>query len=158
MDKIELQVLKELAKDPQASFLSVAKKIGVSAKTVQRKYEKMKEEELILQSSIILDLSKLGFQGKAQLMITNAPNYDRNITIDTLSQMQNVFLFTEVVGDIDILAIAAVNDFRSIIDLVNAIGKLPSVDKIEVDFITDVSFPVDKEFNELFQIKEESDV
>lgn len=158
MDKIDLQILKELTRNFQMSFSRAAKKIGISPKTLQRRYEKMKKEGMILRSSITMDLSKIGYQGKAYLMITNAPNQDKTMTIDALSQMQNVFLFTETIGDIDVLAIAAVNDFKSIINLVNAIRKLPSVDKVEVDFSTDTAFPVDKEFNELFQIeKEETD-
>jgi Lrp/AsnC family transcriptional regulator for asnA, asnC and gidA len=158
MDKIDSEILKELTKDSQKSFSRVAKKIGISPKTLQRRYEKMKKEGLILRSSITLDLSKIGYQGKAYLMITNAPNQDKTMTVDALSQMQNVFLFTEIVGDIDMLAIAAVNDYKSIIDLVNALRKLPSVDKVEVDFSTDTAFPVGKEFNELFQTEiEETD-
>jgi Lrp/AsnC family transcriptional regulator for asnA, asnC and gidA len=155
MDKIDLQILKELTKDAQTSFLRIAEKIGVSPKTVQTRYEKLKEKGVILRSTITLDLSKIGYQGKAYLMITNAPNQNKKKTTDALKQMQNIFLFSEIIGDFDVLAIVAVNDFKSIISLVNAIRKLPSVDQVEVSFTNGTSFPVGKDFNELFRTKKE---
>jgi Lrp/AsnC family transcriptional regulator, regulator for asnA, asnC and gidA len=158
MNEIDLQILKELTKNPQTSFLRIAEKMGISPITVQRKYKKMKEEGMLLQSSITIDLSKIGYQGKAYLMITNAPKQDKTKTMDALRQMQNVFIFTEIVGEFDLLAIAAVKDFKSIIDLVNAIRKLPSVGRVEVAFTTDTSFPVDKDFNKIFNMKKELDV
>jgi DNA-binding Lrp family transcriptional regulator len=47
-------------------------KIGVSPKTVQIRYKKLEEKGIILCSSITIDLSKLGYQGKAYLNITNS--------------------------------------------------------------------------------------
>jgi DNA-binding Lrp family transcriptional regulator len=155
MDEVDLQILKELTEDAQTSFSRIAEKIGVSPKTVQTRYEKMKEARIILRSAITVDLSKLGYQGRAFLMITNAPNKTKKDTIGALKQMQNIILLTEIIGDFDVLAIAAIKDFKSIIDIVNAIRKLPSVDQVEVSFTDNTSFPVEKGFAELFQTKKE---
>lgn len=71
--------------------------------------------------------------------------------MDVLKQMQNIILITEIIGgDFDVLAIAAVKDFKSIINLVIEIRKLLSVDQVEVSFTNDASFPVAKDFYELF--------
>jgi Lrp/AsnC family transcriptional regulator for asnA, asnC and gidA len=155
MDEVDIQILKELTKDAQTPFLRIAEKIGVSPKTVQIRYNKMKQEGIILRSTITVDLSKLGFQGRAFLSITNAPNQNRKETIGALKQMQNIILLTEIIGDFDVLAIAAIKDLKSIISLVNAVRKLPSVDQVEVSFTDNTSFPVEKGFADLFQTKKE---
>jgi DNA-binding Lrp family transcriptional regulator len=130
-------------------------KIGVSPQTVQTRYEKMKTEGVILRSTIAVDLSKLGYQGKVLLKITNAPNQNKKKTIDALKQIQDIFLSAEIIGDFDVLAIAAVKDFKSSIDLVTSIRELPSVDHVEVSFTDDTAFPAGNGFTELFQTKKE---
>ncbi|MCW4045146.1 MAG: Lrp/AsnC family transcriptional regulator [Candidatus Bathyarchaeota archaeon] len=149
MDEIDLQIIKELTRNPQISFLKIAKKIGVSPITVQRKHTKMKEERTLLQSSITIDLSQLGYNGKAYIMITNAPNQERTTTMEALRQMQDVFICTEILGNFDLLAIAAVKNLRSIICLVNSIRKIPSVDRVEIALTADTAFPVSRDFNTL---------
>jgi DNA-binding Lrp family transcriptional regulator len=154
MDTLDLKIINELTKDAQRSFLSIAKEIGVSPKTVQIRYKKLQEEGIILLSCAIVDLAKLGYQGKAYLMITNAANHDKTETIEALKKMQNVFTIVEIIaGDIDVLALAAVKDFNSIVTLVNEVRKLPSVDNVEVTFTNDTTFPVGKEFNAVFRTK-----
>ena len=159
MDELDLKIINQLTKDVQRSFLSIAKEIGVSPKTVQMRYKKLQEEGIVLRSCIIVDLSKLGYQGKAFLRITNASNHDKMETIDALKQMQNIFSIVEILaGDIDVLALAAVKDFNSIINLVNEVKKLPSVDHVEVTFSNETAFPVGKDFNALFRTKREERV
>jgi len=150
MDKVDVCILRELTKNPQMPFLRIAEKVGVSPRTVQKKFQKMKENGIILRSSIIIDLSKIGYQGKAYLTITNAPGQSKEKTIDALKKMPNMFMITDIIGDFDVLVIAAVRAFTSIMDDVNAIRKLPSVERVEVTFVTDTMFPGPKEFNELF--------
>ena len=151
MDEIDQKILEELTKDAQMPFVRIAKKIGVSPQTVQLRYAKMKEEGAIVRSGITVDLLKLGYQGKAVLMITNAPNQSKKKTIEALKKMPGVFLEAEIIGDFDVLAVAAVRDFRSTINLINNVRALPSVDYVDAALTTDTAFPVDKGFNEVFQ-------
>jgi hypothetical protein len=83
-------------------------------------------------------------------MITNVPGQDKTATINALKKMPNIFLITEIIGEFDVLAIAAVKDFTSIIDMMNTIRKLPSVEQAEATFVTDTLFPAGEEFNRLF--------
>jgi DNA-binding Lrp family transcriptional regulator len=156
MDEIDHQILKELTKDAQTPFLRIAKKIGVSPQTVQMRYAKMKEKGALVRSAITVDLLKLGYQGKAVLMITNAPNRKKKETIEALKKMRDVFLETEIIGSFDVVAVAAIRDFRSAINLLDNVRALPSVDHVDASLTTDTAFPVDRGFNELFRTKEES--
>jgi Lrp/AsnC family transcriptional regulator for asnA, asnC and gidA len=147
MDETDFEILQLLMKNPQERFSSIAKGVGVSPRTVQKKVQKMKEAGLILRSSIIMDLSKLGYEGEATIRITNAPGYDKATTIEALKGIPNIFIITEIIGDFDIMAIAAVKDYPSIVNMVNTIRQLPSVEKAEADFVTETQFPATTEFN-----------
>jgi Lrp/AsnC family transcriptional regulator for asnA, asnC and gidA len=153
MDEIDTRILRELTENPQTPFQRIAERIGVSPRTVQKKYQKMKDDRVILHSSIIIDLSKIGYQGKAYLQITNTPGQEKELTTNALKKIPNMFMITETIGDFDILVIAAVRNFRSIIDQVNTIRKLPSVERVEVTFVADTMFPGPKEFNTLLENK-----
>ncbi len=145
MDDIDMQILKKLSKNPQMPFSRVGDEIGISPITVQRRYRKMKDEDILLQSSIALDLSKLGYQGKAYVMITTGRGNNKEGQINALMRMKDVFLVTEVTGDYDLLAIAAVRDFRNTVELVNKVKRLPNVCQVEVAFTMETEFPVGKD-------------
>ena len=147
MDGTDSEILQLLTKNPQEPFYRIAKKIGVSPRTVEKRFQKMKEAGTIIHPTIIVDLSKIGYQGEAYLQIVNAPGFEKITTIDALKRIPNIFLVTEIIGNFDILAIAAVKDFRSIINMVNTIRQLPSVEKVEADFVTDTQFPATTGFN-----------
>ena len=72
MDKIDYLILGELLLDAQLSFLQIAKKLKISSFTVKSRYDKMVKEGIIRRAIINIDLSKLGYQGKDFLFITNA--------------------------------------------------------------------------------------
>jgi len=148
MDETDLEILRLLVRKPQEPFSRIAKKLGISPNTVQSKVQKMKEAGIIHCFSIIIDLSKLGYQGEAYLQITNAPGYNKATTIDRLKVIPNIFIITEIIGAFDIMAIAAVKDYKSIVNMVNTIKQLPSVEKVETDFVMDTQFPATTSFTE----------
>jgi len=110
----------------------------------------MKEDGTIKHCSISINLSRIGYQGKVFLMITNAPNHDKSKTIDALKKMRNIFIISEIIGDFEIIGIAPVKDMNSLKTLVNKIKKLPSVNKVEITIINDTAFPVNSHFGEIF--------
>lgn len=148
MDETDLEILQLLVRSPQEPFYRIAKKVGVSPRTVQKRLQKMKEAGMIHCFSIIIELSKLGYQGEAYLQITNAPGYDKATTIEGLKGIPNIFLITEIIGDFDVMAIAAVKDYKSIVKMVNTIKQMPSVEKVETDFVTETQFPATTKFTE----------
>lgn len=151
LDKLDYLILNELAKDAQMSFLTIAKQLGTSTYTVVKRYEKMKKEGIIGKFIISIDLSKLGYQGKVFLMITNVPTQDKSVTIEALKKMKNILIVTEVIGAFDILAIAPITDLNSIRTLVKDIKKVPSVQRIEVACINDTDFPINSSFGKMLR-------
>lgn len=150
MDEIDLRIIRELTKDAQTPFLRIAKKLGVSPETVRTRYGKMRKDGTIKHCSISIDLSKIGYQGKVFLMITNSPHNDKSKTINALKKMRNIFIISEMIGDFEIIGIAPVKDMNSLTTLVNKIKKLPSVNQVKITIINDTTFPVNEHFGEIF--------
>lgn len=150
MDDLDLCILKELLKNAQTPFLRIAKKLGVSPETVRTRYGKMKEDGTVKHCSVSIDLSRIGYQGKVFLMITNATNNDKSKTIDALKKIANIFIISEMIGDFEIIAIAPVKDLNSIKVLIHKIKQLPSVSRVEFTLINNTMFPVSARFGKLF--------
>lgn len=146
MDKIDRHILTELIKNPTKPFLKIAKEVGISPNTVQKRYEKMQKEGMIFGAFTIIDLSKIGYQGKAFLMVTNSNIHDVEITVKALYQIPNVFLISEIIGAFDVLAMAAFRDIAELKEIVNKIRALPSVQKVEVTLTDGTYYPVRKEY------------
>lgn len=146
MDKFDCLILNELLKDAQMSFSAIARKLGTTPYTIRKRYEQMKQDGTIFSSVISVDLAKIGYQGKVFLMITNAPNQEKTKTIQDLAKIKNIISISEIVGSFDVLAIAPIMDFNSIMDLVKKVKALPSVQQVETTFIKNTAFPVNAEF------------
>jgi DNA-binding Lrp family transcriptional regulator len=149
MDKIDYLILSELLKNSQTPFLKIAKKLGVSSFTVSNRYEKMKNEGIITSSTVNIDLSRLGYQGKVFLFITNAPNMAKSVTIDSLKKIRNIIVVSEIIGPFDIIAIAPIIDLSDVRALVNGIKSLPSVQRVQISCINDTMFPINSTFGNM---------
>ncbi|MGD0450089.1 MAG: Lrp/AsnC family transcriptional regulator [Candidatus Bathyarchaeia archaeon] len=153
MDKTDYRILSELLLDCTHSFVKIAKKIGVSPYTVRRRYEKMKKEGTIFSHIVTIDLSKIGYQGKAFLLITTSPNGNKSDIISLLKKIRNVIVVTETIGPYDILAIAPIIDLESIQMLLRDARKIPDVQNIQIACSTDVSFPIGQNFRKILSEK-----
>ena len=153
MDKLDYLILSELLLDAQMPFSAVAKKVGTSPYTVAKRYERMRREGTIFQSIVSIDLSKVGYQGKAFVLITAIPNKDRSLILDALKKIKNVIVVSEIIGAFDVLAIAPVSDLSSLRGLVKEVKKVPGVQHVEVTCIDDTSFPLNKSFGEVLSKK-----
>ena len=147
MDKLDYRILNELLKDARMSFSAIARELGTSPHTVATRYEKMKKGGMIHASVISIDLSKIGYQGKAFLMITNTPNQEKTKTIEALTKIKNIISITEIIGVFDILAIAPVTDLNSAIALVKEVKALPGVQRVEITLANETAFPVSSDFD-----------
>ena len=150
MDRIDLHILNELTVNSKKPFLTMAKELGVTSVTVQKRYEKMKKDGIINIATTVVDLSKLNFQGSVFLMITKSYICASEAVVKILLDTKNVFLVSEIIGDFDILAIAYFKSFKSLTELVEKIRNLSCVNHVEIALSKDTIFPVSQEQMELF--------
>ena len=153
MEKLDLLILSELVKNAQMSFVKIAKKLGTSPYTIRMRYERMKKEGLIYKCIVSIDLSKLGYQGKAFLLITISPNKDKADTITALKRIRNIMVVTEIIGPFDLLAIAPIIDFDRTRTIINEVKRAPNVQRVEAAFISDTHFPVNPSYGKIVSRK-----
>ncbi len=146
MKKIDDKILRELIINPQAPFSAIAKRLNISQNTVKKKYEKMIQGKIILHSSITIDLLKIGYQGRARFTIRTD---QKNLTIEALKKIPNIIVVAETFGDYDVIAIAAIKDYTSMISIANEIKKIQSIIQTDVSLEKTSHFPVSKQFNNL---------
>jgi DNA-binding Lrp family transcriptional regulator len=117
--------------------------------TVTDRYEKMKKDGIIMGVSIMLNLSKIGFQGKAFLHITTFDNENPEIIIRALQQIPNIFLISGIIGAFDILAMLAFRDVTEVKEVINRIRTEPSVKKVETSITDDTFYPMTKDYTQI---------
>ena len=149
MDRIDRDVLRELRKNPTKPFLRIAKEIGIASLTVQKRYEKMKKAGIIFGPYSIIDLSKIGYQGKAFLLITNNQICDSDVTVEAINAIPNVFLTSEIMGTFDMLAMVAFKDIAEIKEIVDEIRAIPCVQQVEVELTNNTIYPIKQEYKNM---------
>jgi DNA-binding Lrp family transcriptional regulator len=117
----------------------------------------MKKTGIILRPTVSIDLSKIGYQGKVYLMITEKLDHGKINTIDALKRIRNIFLVAEIFGEFDVMAMAPFKDFADVIELVDKIRTLPSVSQVEIALTSDTSFPVTKYYSKMLLPETEND-
>ena len=146
MDNINEQILKALMKNPTESFSSVAETVGVSVQTVIKRYNAMKNNEIILGENTTINLSKVGFSGKVFLLIKGSIDFKSLTVTEKVSKLPNVFLTSEMVGSFDILAMALVKSAADVKDLINKTATMPGVKEVDFTLTTDTTFPVTEHY------------
>jgi Lrp/AsnC family transcriptional regulator, regulator for asnA, asnC and gidA len=146
MDELDYLILGELVLDPQISFLQLAKKLKISSFTIKSRYDKMLNEGMINKPVINIDLSKLGYQGKAFLLINNVPNQPKKNTVKAMKKIKNIIMVTEVIGPYDIFAVSPIVNFQGIRELISEVKKIPSVQRVNISCISDIEFPIKLDF------------
>ena len=142
MDEIDLKILRLLTQDAQMPFYKVAKIVGISPRTVELRFRKLVRAHIVLQSTILVDLAKIGYAGKAYISITTRPGADQSIITEELKKIEGIFLITQIIGDYDIFALFVFRDLVSVIMVVDCIKKLPGVERADVSFVCDTTYPV----------------
>ena len=153
LDRLDFLILSELLKDATLSFADVAKKVGTSPYTVRRRIARLKEEGVIIRSIVSIDLAKLGYQGKAFLLINVSPSGDKSQTISYLKKMCNIIVVTEIVGPCDVLAIAPITDLNSVQTLVAEAKRAPFVLRVKIACVDDTYFPVSQNLGKMLSQK-----
>jgi DNA-binding Lrp family transcriptional regulator len=157
MDKLDHSILRELLKNPTESFLKIAEKIGISPVTVQKRYEKMEKDGTILGTTIMTDLSLLGYNGKAFLFVKYSGRDNPERLKKPIIQVPNLFLYADIIGEFDALIMIAYRDTSEIKEICDKIRANCHVKQVQVAITCDTFFPVKEDYinnaNELLQQK-----
>jgi Lrp/AsnC family transcriptional regulator for asnA, asnC and gidA len=130
MDKLDYEIMKKIIDNCRLPFSRVASELDVSTETVIRRYNKLKEKG-ILQPTIYVDIFKLGYGVRVWYMVSLLTQIDKSVILKKIAKIPDVVRIIKAVGDYDLLAIAAVKDFKHMFKIGEKIEKIDGIKKIE---------------------------
>lgn len=131
LDEIDHQILEILTQDARTSFREIARRLKVSPDTVSNRYEKLKENGVIITSTVVIDPSKIGYSFIARFGIDVKPAYSTQV-LERVIQIPSVIVASKLVGGHDLVAVSVIKDFDHLCSLRDTILEMPFVDKIEL--------------------------
>jgi Lrp/AsnC family transcriptional regulator for asnA, asnC and gidA len=134
LDKLDFDLVTEIANDSSASFRSIAKKLGVSADTICRRYRKLVSGGVIV-SGISLNLQKVGCEGVCLFYIDYIESYSFSpleSLLERVSKLPGLFAAYIYNGDFKLELAFANKKAGDIIHEYNEILKLPGVVRTEI--------------------------
>lgn len=134
LDNIDKAIINELMNDSRLSFTAIAKKIKVSHETARKKFEKLKRDGIIKRCTIIIDRSKLGYQGTAFLFISNIQGSEKASVVNELKKLPPIYLINSIMGEFDIISFALFKNFRDLTKIVNDIYQIKNISQIDISF------------------------
>jgi Lrp/AsnC family transcriptional regulator for asnA, asnC and gidA len=127
MDKLDRNIVKMLSADARISFNHIAKKLKISTSTALNRYQKLKQENLFLRSTICIDLGKLGYKSRVMIHFNIKSRIDASELQKSLLGIPNLIVLNKTLGETDMLAILpirTIEDFfktKAIFHSINAI-------------------------------------
>ena len=153
MDRIDRGIIKLLREKADMPFLHVAEKLGISPVTARNRYEKMIKNGAIFGTSLILDISKIGFNGKAFFFIKTTKDSDIGKTIDDLSKIRNLFFVVEIIGRFELMVMVVFRNITEMKKIVYTIKALPSIEKVELAVSDEIFYPFRREYRKINPLK-----
>ena len=101
-NNIEIEILKQLADNPRASLVDIARKIGLDRLTVKRRISNLIEKKIILNFGGIPNLSKLGFI-TYYLLVRLAQDTPLELRRKPFLKLSNIFYAGNMLGDYDMI-------------------------------------------------------
>lgn len=131
LDEIDHRILEILTEDARTSFREIARRLKISPDTVSNRYEKLKENGVIITSTVVIDPSKIGYSFIARFGVDVKPAYSTQV-LEKVIQIPSVIVASKLVGGHDLVAISVIKDFDHLCILRDTILEMPFVDKVEL--------------------------
>ncbi len=135
LDEIDHRILEILTEDARTSFREIARRLKISPDTVSNRYEKLKENGVIITSTVVIDPSKIGYSFIARFGIEVKPAYSTQV-LEKVIQIPSVIVASKLVGGHDLVAISVIKAFEHLCDLRDTMLEMPFVDKVELGMWT----------------------
>ena len=149
LDNIDNEIIEQLTKNPRKSFRKISETVEASPSTIQRRFEQLKKDRIILRATTIIDLSKIGFEGKILIFISGSKNFDLKTVTEKISKVPNIFHISSGLGGCDLFAIGVFKQVPQIEKMINEIKSFPSVKHVKVAIASNTQFPVTTEYSKM---------
>lgn len=132
IDAIDRQIIKILSQNSRTPFKKIAEQLGISTNVVIHRYNRLRERNVITYCTIVLDLTKLGFNAFVSIFIKLAKMSKMPEIYTQLIQMPNVMEIIKHIGIYDLRMMVAVTDFEEVFNLTDQIRRMEGIDRAEI--------------------------
>lgn len=131
LDKIDITILEMLKKDARTSFREIARKLKASPDTISNRYEKLKKEGIIVDTTVVLSPEKIGYSFIARFGIYVKPAYSTQV-LEKIIKIPSVIVASKMVDHCDLIAISVIKNFQHLYKLRDIILEMPYVENVNV--------------------------
>jgi Lrp/AsnC family transcriptional regulator for asnA, asnC and gidA len=132
IDKEDRQIAKILSQHSRTPFIKIAKELEISTKKVIERYKKLRGT-VLASSTITINLSKLGYNALAHLLIKSSNKSKIPEIQADLLKIPNLITVMEIFGDYELFPIIALSNYEELFRLkeqINTIGYIDQMDMI----------------------------
>jgi len=130
-DKIDMAIIESLKIDARTSFREIARKLKVSPDTISNRFEKLQKEGIIIDTTVVINPSKIGYSFIARFGIKVKPAYSSQI-LEKIITIPSVIVASKIVGIYDLIVISVIKNFQHLCDLRDIILEMPYVESVEI--------------------------
>ena len=130
LDKIDITIMEMLKKDARTSFREIARKLDVSPDTISNRFERLKEQGIIINSTVIINPTKIGYSFISRFGIDVKPAYSSQV-LEEIIKIPSVIVASKLVGKYDLISSIVVKNFQHLCELREIILEMPYVEKVE---------------------------
>jgi len=130
LDKIDITIMEMLKKDARTSFREIARKLDVSPDTISNRFERLKEQGIIINSTVIINPTKIGYSFISRFGIDVKPAYSSQV-LEEIIRIPSVIVASKLVGKYDLISIIVVKNFQHLCELREIILEMSYVEKVE---------------------------
>ncbi len=134
LDEIDRNISIILTNKSRTPFRQIAEQLNISTKTVIQRYRKLREN-LLIRSTITLDLNNLGYHAMGDLYIKVSNRSKMNEIYKQLLNIPNVIVIMRLIGTYDLYVAVALEDFNKMFEVTEKISKISGLEKPDL-FIT----------------------
>ncbi len=140
MDAVDLKIIDLLMEDAQTPFCSIAEQLGVGTDTVIRRYRKLKDEGVIHNASVIVNLKKCGYQCHAFFSVSVMAGTDSSSLYEKLIKIPNVLTVASTIGDYDFMLHCIYSDLKDLMRLNREIAGIDGIKYLAVVVLPTATF------------------
>lgn len=134
LDRLDLELLAELAKEPRATVVALAERLGLSRNTVQARMSRLERSGIFLSSERAISVAALGFPLEAVISVGVRQSELPRI-IAELARLPEVVQGHGLSGQIDLLVRVACRDARHLFDTDARILAIDGVERTETALV-----------------------
>jgi DNA-binding Lrp family transcriptional regulator len=131
LDKTDLQIVRVLSENADMSFRKIGEQLGISTQAVIRRYNHLKKDVLVY-SSITVDLKKMGYLGYATLGTRVSNQYKTSEIFEKILKIPNIITAFRVLGPVHIVVGVPFANMEHLFKMYQEVAKIPGVTQIDL--------------------------